>query len=105
MFQLVARFVTNHLVYIALCSRNHSLMVVTFSTRTETFKSKIGNYRKSFLTSFTNEHYQSFCLFSDSGGNKKSCHILMSDVMLNKRSQLQSLYEFLETFGLMENLS
>ena len=53
MFQLAARFVTNQSVYIALCSRNHSLMVVTFSTRTITFKSKIGNYRKSFLTSFT----------------------------------------------------
>ena len=27
-------------------------MVVTFPTRTVTFKSKIGKYRKSFLTSF-----------------------------------------------------
>ena len=52
MFQLAARFVTNQSVYIALCSRNHSLTVVTFSTRTVTLKSKIGNYRKLFLTSF-----------------------------------------------------
>ena len=55
MFQLVARFVTNQSVYIALCSRNHSLMVVTFSTRTVTLKSKIGKYRKSFLTSFKDQ--------------------------------------------------
>ena len=55
MFQLAARFVTNQSVYISLCSRNHSLMVVTFSIRTVTFESKIGNYRKSFLTSFKNQ--------------------------------------------------
>ena len=52
MFQLAARFVTNQSVYIALCSRNNSLMVVTISTRTVTFFSKIVKYRKLFLISF-----------------------------------------------------